>query len=260
MVRFNQGRHATLCSTRETGGRLRRMIIVDGRKWIRGLIIAGLAVMVAWFGIQSAARLVSAEENEYQGMGGMMGQLPQTNTRQANVSDEDWQEMGALHARIHGGDPAQLAAEMKAMHEAYGNGGMMGRGMMGGMMGGGMMHGMMGGMSGMMYGNGYGGALSIPQDVDDDAPRTHATVTLSEWDLQPDAINGTDGEVLVLTIKNEGTVIHGLTIPGLGVSVPAIAPGDSTVIQVPLRSGTYDMYCPIPGHRQLGQTGTLVVE
>jgi len=36
--------------------------------------------------------------------------------------------------------------------------------------------------------------------------------------------------------------------------------GDSTTVTVNLPAGTYTFYCSVPGHKEAGMTGTLVVE
>ena len=43
------------------------------------------------------------------------------------------------------------------------------------------------------------------------------------------------------------------------VRTPAIPPGKSTDLIVPLTTGSYTLYCSIPGHRQLGMEAKLSV-
>ena len=38
-----------------------------------------------------------------------------------------------------------------------------------------------------------------------------------------------------------------------------IGPGESASVTVDLESGTYEMYCPIGNHRDLGMTGEVTV-
>ena len=62
--------------------------------------------------------------------------------------------------------------------------------------------------------------------------------------------------------KDKGQLTHALTITGPGLrnaTTKNIGPGQSTTLTVTLRKGTYDVYCPVPGHRMLGMNLNLVV-
>jgi uncharacterized cupredoxin-like copper-binding protein len=56
-------------------------------------------------------------------------------------------------------------------------------------------------------------------------------------------------------LTNKGHVGHDLVFNGPGVSnekTPVIDPGKTTKRTVDLKSGTYDVYCSVPGHKQAG--------
>ena len=56
-------------------------------------------------------------------------------------------------------------------------------------------------------------------------------------------------------LTNKGKVGHDLTINGPGVSnekTAVIGPGKTAKLNIDLKSGTYDFYCSVPGHRQAG--------
>ena len=59
-------------------------------------------------------------------------------------------------------------------------------------------------------------------------------------------------------MPNEGVTPHNFSIDELGIDVD-IAPGatEETVINAP--AGEYEYYCNIPGHKQAGMVGTLIV-
>jgi plastocyanin len=61
------------------------------------------------------------------------------------------------------------------------------------------------------------------------------------------------------TLPNDGAAPHNFSIDELGISVD-IAPGstEETVINAP--PGTYEYYCNVPGHKEAGMVGTLIVE
>jgi uncharacterized cupredoxin-like copper-binding protein len=59
----------------------------------------------------------------------------------------------------------------------------------------------------------------------------------------------------VFQLANDGKVGHDLTIQGPGVSkahTPVIGGGKKATLKVKLSAGTYDFYCSVPGHKQLG--------
>lgn len=55
---------------------------------------------------------------------------------------------------------------------------------------------------------------------------------------------------------------HGVAIEGNGVDEEGrvVAPGATSTVTADLEPGTYTFYCPVPGHRQAGMTGTLTVD
>jgi uncharacterized cupredoxin-like copper-binding protein len=66
----------------------------------------------------------------------------------------------------------------------------------------------------------------------------------------------------VFHVTNNGKVPHNLTVDGPGVEnekTPTIAPGDSADLQLDLETGSYDLYCSIPGHREQGMEAKLAV-
>jgi uncharacterized cupredoxin-like copper-binding protein len=55
---------------------------------------------------------------------------------------------------------------------------------------------------------------------------------------------------------------HGIAIEGKGVDSdgPIVGVGKTSSVTVTLKKGTYEYYCPVPGHKQAGMTGTLTVQ
>jgi uncharacterized cupredoxin-like copper-binding protein len=65
-----------------------------------------------------------------------------------------------------------------------------------------------------------------------------------------------------LDVKNTGQTEHDLVVKGSGVAnahTPRIGGGASATLKVTLKSGTYELYCSVPGHKQLGMDVTLKV-
>lgn len=63
-------------------------------------------------------------------------------------------------------------------------------------------------------------------------------------------------------VADKGQVTHALEIDGPGVSdvksSPA-SPGGSTSLTVTLKKGTYEVYCPVDGHKGLGMDTKITV-
>jgi uncharacterized cupredoxin-like copper-binding protein len=63
-------------------------------------------------------------------------------------------------------------------------------------------------------------------------------------------------------VRNVGQIAHALEIEGNGVEqeTEAIQPGSSATLTVRLpKSGRYEMYCPIDGHKGKGMKGSIQV-
>ena len=64
-------------------------------------------------------------------------------------------------------------------------------------------------------------------------------------------------------VTNDGQTTHALEVEGPGeeVETDALAPGESADLTVDLtQPGTYEMYCPIDGHRDQGMEGEITVQ
>jgi nitrite reductase (NO-forming) len=117
---------------------------------------------------------------------------------------------------------------------------------------------------------------------------TRLTVTATEFAFAPAALEVPAGQPVEITFINKGASIHNWAVPSLAatrlqvISMPHNLPdvylhdmtkliGDGHPIVVagpnqravirftPLDVGTYQMLCTIPGHKELGMVGTLVV-
>lgn len=62
-------------------------------------------------------------------------------------------------------------------------------------------------------------------------------------------------------VSNQGKIPHNLTISGPGgtKATPNLDAGKSATLTVELKAGTYDFYCSIPGHKQLGMDQKVTV-
>lgn len=69
------------------------------------------------------------------------------------------------------------------------------------------------------------------------------------------------GDVVTITFKNEGRMQHDWTVEGQNVATKTIGSGEADVIQfVAPAAGTYETFCSVGTHRQMGMVGKLIVE
>jgi uncharacterized cupredoxin-like copper-binding protein len=85
-------------------------------------------------------------------------------------------------------------------------------------------------------------------------------ISETEFKIHLPATKVTPGTVDV-EVTNDGKTIHNLVIKGPGVnkSTKDLNAGEQGSLQVELKAGTYELYCSIPGHQQLGMDAKLQV-
>lgn len=92
-------------------------------------------------------------------------------------------------------------------------------------------------------------------------PKRTIVVTGIEYKFELSKTNLAPG-AYTFTLENDGRQPHNLTITGPQVAnkaTPTIAGGKSASIRVSLVAGTYDLYCSVPGHKELGMDAKLTV-
>lgn len=76
--------------------------------------------------------------------------------------------------------------------------------------------------------------------------------------FKPDVFEVKAGEKVTVSVKSFGD--HTFVIDELGVNVKT-PDGQVTKVEfTPTKKGVYRYYCSLPGHREAGQVGTLVVQ
>ncbi len=69
---------------------------------------------------------------------------------------------------------------------------------------------------------------------------------------------------VTFNLKNDGQTTHSLEIEDVnGQDVETegdVAPGSSGKLTANLKPGTYEFYCPIDSHREMGMTGEITVK
>lgn len=96
-----------------------------------------------------------------------------------------------------------------------------------------------------------------------DAPGPATTVAMGYYDLYFDPVEVTipANTDVTFTFTNFGALEHAFAIDEPPIASQVIAGGGTTdTLVVNLPPGTYEYYCPVPGHREAGMVGTLTVE
>jgi uncharacterized cupredoxin-like copper-binding protein len=95
-------------------------------------------------------------------------------------------------------------------------------------------------------------AAAAPQKLP--VTETEFKIALAKTSLKPGKYE--------LDLKNDGQIGHDLAVKGPGVNdekTPVIDGGKTAVLVVDLKSGTYELYCSVPGHKQAGMDLKITV-
>jgi uncharacterized cupredoxin-like copper-binding protein len=84
----------------------------------------------------------------------------------------------------------------------------------------------------------------------------------TEYKLNPAKITLNKPGAYVFKAENTGSTTHALEIEGKGVEEETkdLGPGQSADLKVTLKAGTYEIYCPVDGHKQKGMEGAVTVK
>jgi plastocyanin len=91
---------------------------------------------------------------------------------------------------------------------------------------------------------------------------TLVNVTLKEYSITVSGGTTLAAGTYTFHVTNAGTMGHNLTVNGPGVSnqtTGTFNAGGTADLTVTLKNGTYDLYCSVPGHKQLGMDANLTV-
>ncbi len=85
-------------------------------------------------------------------------------------------------------------------------------------------------------------------------------ITTPDFRFEQTQLTAKVGETVALRLDNTHNAPHSFDVDELNVHVP-VAPGaQSLILFKPTTPGRYTFYCDVPGHRELGMEGTLIVE
>ena len=78
--------------------------------------------------------------------------------------------------------------------------------------------------------------------------------------FKPNTINAKVGQTVKVTL-NAVSMQHDFVIDALNVKSATIQSGKSTTVEfVPTKAGSFEFYCSVGNHKQMGMVGTLIVE
>jgi glucose/arabinose dehydrogenase len=96
-------------------------------------------------------------------------------------------------------------------------------------------------------------------------PVTTVTTTVSEWDIKLDKSTVPAGNVKFIVTNNGPKYPHALRVvnkatgKAVGNQV-AVSLDEVDSVTIKLDPGTYEVYCPLSGHKEKGVTTTLTVQ
>jgi glucose/arabinose dehydrogenase/plastocyanin len=103
------------------------------------------------------------------------------------------------------------------------------------------------------------GTPTTERETRDD--RLSDEVTIQSYDIyfDPDRVVIPADADIPFTLPNVGASLHNFSIDELHISVD-IEPGATETITINSPTGSYPFYCNVPGHKEAGMTGVLIVK
>ena len=117
------------------------------------------------------------------------------------------------------------------------------------------------GMEGTITVGESGAAGQSPPAGDATAPAASGQIAIDLQDIKfvPDTFTVPANTPTTVTLKNIGVTAHNFSIDQLHIDED-VAPGETKTITVTAPVGTYQYYCNVPGHKEAGMLGTLIVQ
>ena len=117
------------------------------------------------------------------------------------------------------------------------------------------------GAGGGSAGGGGAGDAQAPSGAKESVLKT-IRVKEVEFALKPAEITLEKPGTYVFKAVNSGGTVHALEVEGQGIEeeTEEIQPGQSAELKVKLEAGTYELYCPVDGHKEEGMEGKVIVK
>ncbi len=85
-------------------------------------------------------------------------------------------------------------------------------------------------------------------------------VVARDFSFSPAEVTLPAGTTMNLVLANQGDLLHDVTIPALGFRLVADPGARASASLTTPTPGTYEFFCSIPGHREAGMIGILLVD
>jgi uncharacterized cupredoxin-like copper-binding protein len=87
------------------------------------------------------------------------------------------------------------------------------------------------------------------------------SISATDYAFTPSTVTVDAPGTYTFDLTNDGATDHAIEIEGQGSEERSdtVSPGESASVTIDLQSGTYEMYCPIDGHRAQGMEGEVTV-
>ena len=87
-----------------------------------------------------------------------------------------------------------------------------------------------------------------------------APVEIDAFDIyfEPKQVTIPANTDVTVSLPNKGVTAHNFSIDALGISVD-LPPGETGSVTINAPAGTYQFYCDVPGHKEAGMVGELIV-
>ena len=86
--------------------------------------------------------------------------------------------------------------------------------------------------------------------------------TENEFVFTPKEVAVLAGQPVTVTVINKGKVEHDFHIEALGVKLHSLVPpGKSASLAfTPTKKGSFEFFCLVPGHKEVGMKGVIIVK
>lgn len=110
-------------------------------------------------------------------------------------------------------------------------------------------------MYGWMHGSVEGASAAPEPSPGADEVR----VAAREFSFAPSELNIPSGRTVNLVLANEGDLLHDIIIPSVGFRLTATSGATASGALTLTEPGRLEFFCSVPGHREAGMSGTVVV-
>ena len=98
-----------------------------------------------------------------------------------------------------------------------------------------------------------------PQQLPPVAGARTIDIVATDFSSKPAEVSVKVGEVVNLRLINQGVTVHDIVVPAQGIWIVTPA-GQSVASGIRFdRPGEYEFFCSVPGHREAGMIGRIVV-